>query len=115
MTSILDPSPDYLEFEYFQAQHMARRLKVYSPFSIKAAESVLSVYVYHPNFNAVVDAMQRIFELGGNRDAPRGLCLWGPTASGKYTAFRCFHDSNMMHGTLSSGCGIVEIRAIKNA
>lgn len=73
--------------------HRERRLNTYSVEALRAAAELERVYVKHTQFVQVIDALDRLFQLGTELETPHGFRLVGPPGVGKSAAYSYFRHS----------------------
>lgn len=87
-----------------------RRLKTYGQAALKVAEVVAAMHVRFTQFNAALEACDRVFELSGTLDIPQGILVTGPPGSSKTTLARYFSSSLPDADLIDRGFGAVTIR-----
>jgi type II secretory pathway predicted ATPase ExeA len=80
--------PDRLDAS--EASARERRLNTYSVDALRAAADVERIYVKHSQFSQVIEALDKLFQVGTELDTPMGFRLIGPPGVGKTAAFAYF-------------------------
>lgn len=70
-----------------------RRLNTYTVEALRAAAELERVYVIHTQFAQVINALDRLFQLGTELETPHGFRLVGPPGVGKSAAYAYFRNS----------------------
>jgi Bacterial TniB protein len=102
-----------LEFDAPNEQELeiqSRRLATYTVQALRMANIVGRIYVRHPAFERVVDAMSRIFQLAPEVDIAQGAILTGPSGVGKSAAFKYFQQTLPASSLFAPGEGAIGIR-----
>lgn len=90
-----------------------RRLKTYSLDALRAAADAERIFVKHPQFNQVIDALDRLFQLGTELETPLGFRLVGPPGVGKSAAFAYFRKTLPPSTFFDKPSAALEIRVPK--
>ncbi|MDP3522525.1 MAG: TniB family NTP-binding protein [Hydrogenophaga sp.] len=105
-TSLDSPEPVDLEVN-------TRRLQTYSIEALRVGRVVERIYVNHPAFVRGLRALDRLFQMGTEMEAPHGCRLIGPPGSGKTALFRYFQESLPQSALFTSDLGVVGLRVPK--
>lgn len=76
-----------------ETSNSERRLNTYSVAALRAAAELERVYVKHTQFLQVINALDRLFQLGTELETPHGFRLVGPPGVGKSAAYAYFRKS----------------------
>jgi energy-coupling factor transporter ATP-binding protein EcfA2 len=103
-------SANFEECDEEQRRTQERRLAMYSAVALLAAVPVERIFVSHRSFTSTLTALDRAFQLGKELSLPQGVCLTGPTGSGKTSVIRYF-EASLPHSTLyKNGTGVLRLR-----
>lgn len=87
-----------------------RRIATYSVEALRVGSQVDKTYVQYPDFVRVIQAMDRLFQLGTELDMPQGAFIEGPTGVGKTALFRYYQETVPKSTLFSPGMGIIGLR-----
>ncbi len=107
---IFDQSNKLTFLDDFDAELKKRRVAMYSVDAIKKAADVEKIYVLVPEAKSSLNALDRLFQLGGELDTPQGMCLVGPSGVGKTQLFKYFCESLPKSALYSDDMAAIGIR-----
>lgn len=90
-----------------------RRLKTYSLDALRVAADLERIFVKHPQFNQIIDSLDRLFQLGTELETPLGFRLVGPPGVGKSAAFAYFRKTLPPSTFFDKPSAALEIRVPK--
>jgi energy-coupling factor transporter ATP-binding protein EcfA2 len=70
-----------------------RRLFTYSADALRRGLALERIYVNHTDFQAVLQSLDRVYQLAVDSSMPHGVIVVGPTGTGKSSVFRYFRDA----------------------